>query len=520
MACHNSSLQDKELLNNADRVMEQHPDSALLFLKKIRHPQQLSSKDFALYSLLTSQACNKTDIEIRSDSLIQNAVDYFSDKNDFSRYGYALFYLSRIERNKGNTKGQAEALLRAIPIAIKSNNYKLLGLIYAEKASIYGEQNQMDSMILYNKLSLDVLIKSNDKKNSTIALLKIGYGYYQLSDFRKALIYYQQAGDNAKLIKDTMLLSSTYSVISLSFFYLRNYAEALRYAKQSLHFSDKYDFGKWTSIAAIYMKLNQLDSAKIFLNNCIKNGYYTPDCLLLLQEISEKQKDYPQALYYSKQYAIQKDSINKQSLATSFAGMEKKYNYEHIATENKTLIIENQRNKIAVLFLLLGLSAIIFIVLLWRYQHKKIQLRQHQEIIEKEKENNQLLQQQINMQNALIKNVEHHKRTAIKRLVPTNNNFSSGTEDTSSDFLALYDELIASIDGLYNGFSQRLKTKFPHLTTTDILICCLLRAGFESGMIASVLDTQTDSFNVRRARLRKKLEIEHGINFSNFLAEF
>ena len=103
---------------------------------------------------------------------------------------------------------------------------------------------------------------------------------------------------------------------------------------------------------------------------------------------------------------------------------------------------------------------------------KQIQLKQHQEFVEKEKENNLLLRQQINMQNALLKNIEHHKKLAIKRFVSTDKNSLesiSVLDYGTSDSLALYDELISSIDGLYNGFSHRLINSYPHLTTTDIL---------------------------------------------------
>ncbi|MDP4202296.1 MAG: hypothetical protein Q8861_06355 [Bacteroidota bacterium] len=518
-ACRHSSPKDQALLYNADRIMENFPDSALQLLKKIQHPQSLSSKEYALFSLLTSQALDKTEVNIQSDSLIKNAVSYYSNGKDLSRTGYSFFYLSRYERNIGNSQGQAESLLKALPYAIKSNDHKLLGLIYSEKASIYQEQDQLDSMIYYKQLAYASLLKARDKRNCIIMQLSIGYGYYQKMNFRVALQYYKLAETKATQINDTVILSSIYKFAGLALYYLKNYPEALRYARLCASISTNYNPDKWVSLAAIFVQMNQLDSAKHYLTKSINDGYKSSDCYELLEMIAEREKKYEIAVQYAKLITTAKDSVNRHSLATSFAGMEKKYNYERIATENKTLIIANQRNKIAVLFLLLGLSGIIVIVLLWRYRHKQIQLKQHQLLVEKEKENNQLLQQQINMQNALIKNVEHHKKTAIKRLVPSNSSYSM-SEEGSVDSMALYDELISSIDGLYNGFSKRLKNKYPLLTTTDILICCLLRAGFESGMIASVLDTQTDSFNVRRARLRKKLEIEHGVNFADFLAEF
>ncbi|GAT61751.1 hypothetical protein PJIAN_1334 [Paludibacter jiangxiensis] len=499
--------------------MEIYPDSALKLLNGIKTPRQLSSKDYALYSFAMTQALDKALIIVQSDSLIKNAVTYYADGKDPMRAGYSYFYLSRCERNQGNPKGQAESLLKAIPYAIKSNNYKLLGFIYSEKASIYREQNQIDSMIHYNKLSYNSLKRAKDQRNCIVSLIGIGYGYYQLQQFSTALKYYYQAEHEAQDSKDSTLLAPIYKFSSLALFYLKDYTKSSLYAKQGIAIEKQKDPSNWFNLAAIFAKQNKLDSAKIYLSKCISHGYKAPDCYELFEDIFEQERNFQEAIKYAKLTINAKDSTNKAALLTSFAGMEKKYNYERIATENKTLIIANQRNKIAVLFLLLGLSGIIVIVLLWRYRHKQVQLKQHQLLVEKEKENNQLLQQQINMQNALIKNVEHHKKTAIKRLVPNTSSYST-SEEGSVDSMALYDELISSIDGLYNGFSKRLKNKYPLLTTTDILICCLLRAGFESGMIASVLDTQTDSFNVRRARLRKKLEIEHGMNFSDFLADF
>lgn len=517
-ACHHSSPEDIVLLNKANEIMEKQPYSALKMLKQIKNPNQLSTKDRAFYALLMSQALDKNAIDIESDSLIQIAAEYYTNKDDSKKAGYAYLYLSRCARNRQDAKKQAEALLHATPYAIACKDNKLLGYIYSDKALIYQNQSLIDSMLNYNKMALKAFQKSNDKRNSIVMMFEIGYGYFQKNHLDSAIYYYKKAEYETQFLGEGLLSSSIYRLLGLAYYEKADYALSLYYIRLSTKISDIYDYHKYILLARIYSKIGSLDSASIYLQKS-KIISTSTDYYSVALDISEKRNNIPDALKRAKELISAKDSDFQRTLTTSFAGMEKKYNYERIAAENKTLIIANQRNKIAVLFLLLGLSGIIVIVLLWRYRHKQTQLRQHQLLVEKEKENNQLLQQQINMQNALIKNVEHHKKTAIKRLVPSNGS-SSLSEEGSIDSMALYDELISSIDGLYNGFSKRLKNKYPLLTTTDILICCLLRAGFESGMIASVLDTQTDSFNVRRARLRKKLEIEHGVNFSDFLAEF
>ena len=85
---------------------------------------------------------------------------------------------------------------------------------------------------------------------------------------------------------------------------------------------------------------------------------------------------------------------------------------------------------------------------------------------------------------------------------------------------AFYNELIACMDLEYNNISCRLKNAFPELNERDILICCLILAGFDSGMMASVLGLQLDSMNKRRYRIRTKMNLESELNMAEYLRNF
>lgn len=67
-----------KLLNRADSVMEEHPDSAMMILQGIdRH--SLKGNELAYYALLYTQSQVKTDIPLDSDSLIRIAYAKYSD---------------------------------------------------------------------------------------------------------------------------------------------------------------------------------------------------------------------------------------------------------------------------------------------------------------------------------------------------------------------------------------------------------------------------------------------------------
>jgi len=68
-------------LKTAEELMETSPDSALKVLRGIRRIQLINPADKALYALLMSQAYDKNDIKIESDSLISIAANYYDKKN-------------------------------------------------------------------------------------------------------------------------------------------------------------------------------------------------------------------------------------------------------------------------------------------------------------------------------------------------------------------------------------------------------------------------------------------------------
>lgn len=70
------------LLRQAEMCMEECPDSALVYLHQISDPEKLTGENQADYCLLLTQAMDKNDLPLSSDSLIQIAVGYYSNKGE------------------------------------------------------------------------------------------------------------------------------------------------------------------------------------------------------------------------------------------------------------------------------------------------------------------------------------------------------------------------------------------------------------------------------------------------------
>lgn len=517
-------------LKTAESIFISNPDSAQAILDKI-NVKNLNSASRAKHALLQLKVYSQFTTFPQNDSLIRIATSYF-DQNSPADAGFSWLYKSIFERNYGYKEEQAESLLKAEEFAKKSDDHRLKANIYCEKADIYDEQKNNDMTLKLRQEGLQEYVLAKDTYNISLTALMIGLYYLNISPSPKDSTqkYLSQALELAKTIKDTILISTTYKVIGNTYFITKDYHTALKYYLLSPTTNiETYDYNKWTNIAWCYYELGHLDSAKLYCSK-IKFPHKTQNYLFyqidqfyydILKHISKDEGNIGKAFYYAEKEAEIKDSISKINLRNSFAGLEKKYNYDKLRIKNTKLELQYKQRGIIILFVILTLSLLIIMFIFKNYQNNKDQLHiqqqlndQKRKLLEKVIENNELLQRQNRIQQILLQNVENFKTQTFKA------SLISGKRNTPEDIKSIKDEIIIYADTSYNNISRRLSEQFPRLTERDIFICCMLLNEFDTGMIATILEVKTESINIHRSRLRKKLSIKNEINLIDYLKTF
>lgn len=517
LTLHGCSISPDEL-KSADQLMESRPDSALKLLLKVHHKQFLSPSQKALYALLLSKAFDKNDSIVVTDSLIDIATSYYGEKQP-ELAGNAWLYKARCARNRGNATVQASSLLKAQQYAETTNAFKLKGLIYCDKADMYQSQQQIDSAIILNKKGLYNFMLAHDIRNICLTNYSIGtlYSNNHLSN-DSSIYYFSKSLKLAHSLKDPIVLSTAYKALGLFEYYHKNYRKALHYCQAApITGIALYDENRLCIIAYNYFKLNSPDSAIITLAKIKNIEVISKDYYGLRQQISENQRRYQDALYFSKKYQQAKDSLNTSNLHESFAGMERKFKYEQLYNEYQELTIKNKQRGIIILIILLILSFVTIVILSWRSRAKKKELEMLVELNKKEKillqqanENNDLLQRQNNMQLLLLKNLEQIKT----------DNISVKTRMPNIEDVKFKEEIITHINSIHNNIIQRLIINFPDLTQNDLIICAMLLAKYDTGIIARILNIKLNSVITQRARIRKRLKLENGENLIDYLRSF
>jgi len=76
-----------------------------------------------------------------------------------------------------------------------------------------------------------------------------------------------------------------------------------------------------------------------------------------------------------------------------------------------------------------------------------------------------------------------------------------------------------SFNEAHENFFKKLKADYPGLVPNDLKLCAYLRMNMSSKEIASLLNITTRGVEIRRYRLRKKLNVPHSKNLTEFLME-
>ncbi|MEO6149887.1 MAG: triple tyrosine motif-containing protein, partial [Mucilaginibacter sp.] len=76
-----------------------------------------------------------------------------------------------------------------------------------------------------------------------------------------------------------------------------------------------------------------------------------------------------------------------------------------------------------------------------------------------------------------------------------------------------------SFNETHENFFKKLKAQHPDLVPNDLKLCAYLRMNMNSKEMASLLNISLRGIEIRRYRLRKKLDLEHDKNLVEFLME-
>lgn len=547
---HHNNRQIHDNLLLADKLMEEHPDSALHILQRIENPQNFQKENLALYALLLTQAKYKNEIPVENDSLIRFAEQYYQTSKDSTRKAWTYLYMAQVFRDM-NEKKKALAYFQKAAIAAKNDeNSRLSFLIYHHLGKLLQNQEPYEEGIQKLKKALGNAESRKDTSDIIYDLKDVGWSYVWKGDYKESRIYFEKGIKLAQTVQNNSMLSLLYHHLGMSFRMDNQLSKALLYTDKSLAYeTDSINMLPTLSIKGdLFIKLNQLDSAKYYLeiSKNDRDFYAIANYHNDMSNLEEKLGNYRKALEHRNAYCTYIDSIEHSERDQNLMDLQKKYNYSQVENDNHQLKIKNQTHKIITLIIVIALiiSISIFFFLYNKVKNRKeniirakdtlleqnvrqLQQRTNELLLSRqelqEKENNlrayilkekelqkdisgkenelqHYMQQQQELRDKIFKTNEVIQKIETIRIMDICKKINSKDELVLSK--QEFDNMISAININFKNFAERLSKEYPLLTKGDIYICCLLKLKVPTQDILFLVGINESTLKKRKYRIK------------------
>lgn len=519
--------QARRHLEASERLLEKNTDSSLA--------EALKAKE-------TLSELKSIDLKIE---ILQNLGDNYKFKSDFANA--MKYYLQ--------AKTMVDAAVSQNPKSIRLNLLKAdarlkIGVLYLQLKNYRKSIDCQEEALL--------LLEKADKQTPRMEVVKRKLKVYNnmaavfisQRDYETALVYFRNALELNKIIKDPAYEGSLLNNIGICHLEQRELDLATHYFQKS--FKIRKLAGDEQGQAQV---LNNLGKNEVFRGDFNKALEYFTQGLQLSRKTGNKAStlisleslssvhdtlgNYKEALHFYKQFKELNDQIFNLESKTAIASLEEVHHREQDKKAYELKLKQNEsdklRNVVLLVMLLLVLVVAVFFIVIMRSRIRTAQLHQEKLLLERKNLDlaHKTLEEDLEYKEReltakalfMLKNTELLERVTenlqkVKRSAAKENqqliqeiisDLQSGQRNNG------WDEFEVHFTRVHSKFYQSLQDKFPTLTSNEKKLCAFLRLNMSTKDISAITNQSVNSITVARTRLRKKLGIDgedvHLINF-------
>lgn len=545
-SCTNETAHLKKL-QQMDSLMEENPQAAydsLLHYAKFADVNKQEQTN--MYSrLLLAKAQNKLYLQMPSDSIFQEVVNYYDKKGSDNQKMMAYYLMGCICRDQNDAPKAMQYYQRSVEFAdtlSRKCDYNTLFRVYGQIAYIYAEQYLHNEAINAYKECSKYAFKAHNYLNYVFGYQSIAYEYFSLGDTIKA----------EKTIKKSQQLFRKYNMKQESYrgYPILIYTNLRRgkiekahklmdiYETQSGLFDEQRNIKKgrehyYKAKGNYYFAINKLDSAEYYFHKLNKYGYKNEATCGLLK-IYSKLNNKDSVLKYSILNEDYLDAKLNALEANAVLQANSLYNYTklQVQVERKNYQINRLRYLMGALCLVIIMASGIIYILFRKKRSRKMhefssmtskyqqvirELNQAQEDLETLKQNaDKLVKQKQDKINALQLEVNDINLKYAKINLP-----DKKLAFYNSEIFKLFKE--KALPKLKNAcptisewetFAALFYNSFPaisekmsnvNLSTQEERVCMLLWARFDNSDMAVLLHTTTKVISNAKSKANLKL---------------
>jgi tetratricopeptide (TPR) repeat protein len=443
-------------------------------------------------------------------------------------------------REQRRSEEAAEKFLQGLAIVQRSKKttetIELEGQLCDNLGAMYLKHELFEDAFKQHQHALKCFKQTADSSGMMNAYRNSGRAMRAQEQFTQAKHYYDSAFRIATFINDTAMLGDLYLEMGRDYYMeTGNFAKGIESVNRALEYGlndNDTDIAHMT-LGILYYYTREYDKAKSYLNEALRSerAGLKMSVYQTLYAIAYSEGDYQQAVQYHKQFTASMMQADAEHSNETMQRIKSEYELKAQQSELESL----HRNRDLKLYLIIALAVIALLIILLIVRKKisdhKLEMEQFGRQVERDQNrihelvsdmetlirtNDELRRNQQSLPQKdfmMIEKIMTRNRimTTAQALSEEVNNDSLNFELTDND----WKDFISLTDLIFDGFSQRLLSLYPKLGQWDVRICCLSKNGFSNHVISILLDTQTDSYYKRKARI-KQMKMDLGNDNRSF----
>ena len=459
---HNSIIHE---LQSVDSLIANNQNSEALTQLKTIDSESLNNENKAYYTLLLTLCEYKNYIDIKSDSAISEAVDYYRKHGNNKLLVRALIAKGCANEVAGDPDKAVECYHEAEDLSLNNDTNSLaysklrLGVLYQNQvigSNTIALQKYKEALPLYQALG--------DKHYELICLSSIGGISRNIEEKHdSAVVYLNEAIDLAKALNEPYVVFT--NLFLLSEYYLvreHDYEKAKEYALQAISVNGiTIDHPRaHYRLAMSYLSLGQPDSAVYYLN-ASPAAKTAMDSIVYYEVMSKLEQDYWKHEGKSKDYIELAhsiaDSLTINGLNHRLLAVEKKYDLQKEELKNASLQSKLRGSWLAVALALL--AAVTIFHFAWRYRNRLKAKENEYELLKLDLNsslaNLEQMQASISNYEDKLKEAEDEYRTELAQKEALVSNLSGEIDDVKSSLHNKEHELELATSGYQKELSKQ-----------------------------------------------------------------
>jgi len=516
-----------ELLQQAQKIIEDNPSLALSLLDSISNPKEMGKDYYMQYIVAKTQAKYKDYQDIKKDSMILEAQQYFEKKGNSKQATLANYYTRSFYYENNNIYKELEYTNLSEYHARKSGNNLFLGKSFHCKGTIYYDTRLLDSAIVNYRRAQNYYQKCDNAVSGTLDVIRmIGLSYYSQNNTDSAYFYFDKGLQLARQKENKAYKTTFRHILGMNYLKQKNYAKASEYINKALVETKKDEERNriYLTLVSLYNETNQLDSAKYFSNKLetvlpeITYLYTLRGSYNVLSNYYQKAGDYKQTLIYKDSVLAFNKKISEYQNIKKFAEIEYRYTTE---------LQQKEMEKLRMKSYIAGICGIAIILLVAVISFFRIRQLQQKRIREEEK--NRLISEQLDIQNKLVRQQQEilsYMQDIYSDISSEWVNIEKEVQKLTKEFGAVQEPpLYTRIKQLVENFKQNTNhqlielakgyfLKHPYgekaveaLNQRELLVFMLYYCGYTRQKVSLIIGVKPTKGNmlIRKLRIRNKL---------------